>query len=304
MDYVREAKRTFSRFGIAYAAFLLAGTLIQMEVAVILQGLASLSGRTLEMGGMTMFFMSLPLYLIGAPVCWLIVKDLPTPCRPMPGKLTFRQMMVIFVICISIMYIGNLIGLILMTIVNGIQGKPPMNPLNDVIDSLNPWMIFVLMVVMAPLFEEFLYRKLLIDRTAQYGDKVSILMSGFLFGLSHGNFYQFFYAFGLGIVFAYIYLNTGKLRYTIGLHAIINFMGSLLALQVAKSQILTYIYGVLMLALVVLGIVFLILFRRKIVLLGAWQEIPRGRRFRTLFLNFGMLLFFFVSLGMFLMTGQ
>lgn len=303
MDYVREAKRTFSRFGIAYAAFLLAGTLIQMEVAVILQGLASLSGRTMDMGGMTLFFLSLPLYVIGAPVCWLIVKDLPTPCRPMPGKLTFRQMAVLFVICISIMYVGNIIGLILMSIVNGIQGKPPMNPLNDVIDSLKPWMIFVLMVVMAPLFEEFLYRKLLIDRTAQYGDKVSILMSGFLFGLSHGNFYQFFYAFGLGMVFAYIYLNTGKLRYTIGLHAVINFMGSLLALEVAKNWVVTVIYGLFMLALVVLGIVFLILYRRRIVLLGAWQEIPGGRRFQTLFLNFGMILFFLVSVGMFLLAG-
>lgn len=303
MDYLREAKGTFSRFGVAYAAFLLVGSLAQTEVGLIAMFISSLSGKTLEFEGMMLFLMSLPMYLIGVPICWLIVKDLPTPCKLQENKLPLGQFVIFFFACISVMYIGNYIGLVLMRIVNGIQGKPLMNPVNDIVESLDTRMIFILMVVMAPVFEEILYRKLLIDRICQFGDKTAILMSGILFGLSHGNFYQFFYAFGLGVIFAYIYLNTGRLRYTIALHAIINFMGSIVALYVVNNQIIANIYGVFMLIAIILGITFIVSYRRRIVMLPAWIEIPKGRRFNTLFLNMGMVLFFLTSLGLFLLSG-
>ena len=163
-------------------------------------------------------------------------------------------------------------------------------------------MIFLLTVVAAPIFEEILYRKLLIDRVAHYGDKVAVILSGVLFGLSHGNFYQFFYAFGLGVVFAYVYINTGKLRYTIIFHAIINFLGSIVALHAADNIWFAMAYSIFMLAAVVLGIVFLIIYRREISWKPAMVVIPKGRRFETLFLNLGMILFFFVSVGLFLLS--
>lgn len=46
-----------------------------------------------------------------------------------------------------------------------------------------------------------------------------------MFGAFHLNLYQFFYAFFLGAVFGYIYVKTGRLRYTIALHATVNFLG-------------------------------------------------------------------------------
>ena len=129
-----------------------------------------------------------------------------------------------------------------------------------------------------------------------------MILSGVLFGLSHGNFYQFFYAFGLGVVFAYVYINTGKLRYTIIFHAIINFLGSIVALHAADNIWFAMAYSIFMLAAVVLGIVFLIIYRREISWKPAIVVIPRGRRFETLFLNLGMILFFFVSVGLFLLS--
>jgi membrane protease YdiL (CAAX protease family) len=52
------------------------------------------------------------------------------------------------------------------------------------------------------------------------------MISAFTFAVYHGNFTQFFYAFGLGILFAFIYSKTGKLRYTVFLHMGYNLYAS------------------------------------------------------------------------------
>ncbi len=84
-----------------------------------------------------------------------------------------------------------------------------------------------LAVIAAPLLEEWIFRKLLIDRLHIFGEPTAILASALLFGLVHGNSAQFFLAFFLGLLFGVLYCKTGKIRYTILLHAIINFFASL-----------------------------------------------------------------------------
>jgi hypothetical protein len=70
---------------------------------------------------------------------------------------------------------------------------------------------------------------LIIDRLRSYGESACVLVSALLFGLFHGNLNQFFYAFGLGAIFAFIYVKTQRLRYTIFLHMIINLFGGIIA---------------------------------------------------------------------------
>lgn len=87
-------------------------------------------------------------------------------------------------------------------------------------------MTFVIAVLIAPTAEELLFRKLLTERIVKYGELAAVLASGLFFGLFHGNLNQFSYAFLLGLFLGFIYVKTGKLRYTIGLHMAINFIGS------------------------------------------------------------------------------
>ena len=94
----------------------------------------------------------------------------------------------------------------------------------------NIWGILLIVVLIGPILEEYLCRKVLLDRINQYGQGISVLVSGLIFGLIHGNFYQFFYAFGLGAIFAYIYVKTGKWKYPVVFHILINFMGSVVPL--------------------------------------------------------------------------
>ncbi len=75
--------------------------------------------------------------------------------------------------------------------------------------------IFICVVVISPIAEEFLFRKVLLERLLPYGSTVAIGISSILFGLSHFNFEQLLYTVFLGIVCANIIVKTGKIRYAI-----------------------------------------------------------------------------------------
>ena len=92
--------------------------------------------------------------------------------------------------------------------------------------------IRVITVGIAPaIFEELLFRKFLIDRTIRHGEFISCAMSGIMFGLWHGNFQQFFYAFFIGVLFAFVYIRTGNIIYTMIMHASVNVITATITLQ-------------------------------------------------------------------------
>ncbi|MGN0670438.1 MAG: lysostaphin resistance A-like protein, partial [Oscillospiraceae bacterium] len=68
--------------------------------------------------------------------------------------------------------------------------------------------LFVQMVVIAPLFEEFWFRGMVLESLRPYGNGVAIFISALLFGLTHANFAQFFYAALMGIFLGYIAVST------------------------------------------------------------------------------------------------
>ncbi len=180
----------------------------------------------------------LPLYGVGLPLLWLILRRLPTaPHNPDftnsyrvtsdKPRFTFGHWMVLLVIGLGCMYAGSLVGNIVMSILSAIMDYDYANGLNAIVSDSPMWMTFIGTCICAPLGEEFLFRKLLVDRTRGYGDLTAILLSGLLFALFHGNLFQFFYAFLLGMLLAYIYTRSGNLWWCVAMHAVINFLGSI-----------------------------------------------------------------------------
>ena len=84
-------------------------------------------------------------------------------------------------------------------------------------------------VIMAPICEEYIFRKLLLDKLRAFGDVTAILITAITFGLTHNNFHQFFFAAFSGLIAGYIMLKTGKLFYPILLHFMFNMMGTFLS---------------------------------------------------------------------------
>ena len=90
------------------------------------------------------------------------------------------------------------------------------------------------MVIMAPVVEELFSGSWSWIQAVGYGQKTAIIISGIMFGMAHGNFSQFFYAFGIGILWAYVYAKTGKVRYTIGFHMLSNLLGGVITVKTVK----------------------------------------------------------------------
>ena len=301
MDDRKEAWRAFSRIGVGYGAFLAVTFLLQFQMGIITGALLNFD-VDIAHEVWYMPLVSLASYGFGGGITYLIVKDMPVLSRPGVRKAGTGFLTAGFLICISALFLGNLIGLGLMSMVSSISGKPMVNPIAEMLNNLSGWSIFLTMVVLAPVCEEILYRKVLIDRIRQYGDKTAILVSGFVFGLSHGNFYQFFYAFGIGLVFGYIYIRTGKLRYTIGFHMVINFLGSVVALYAARNLWISAAYSMFLMGGAAAGLVLFGVVRKNLHLEPGMMEFRGKGVLRAVFFNLGMVLFFLISAAAFVIS--
>lgn len=296
-----EARKAFGRVGFGFTAFLIATFVLQ----IVMKGIVTLlthMGITNLSDGWYLFLASLANYVVGGFVLFLILKRLPVTGKPVSKRGEKPLLISSFFVCISALMIGNIMGLILMNFVSALEGKPMVNPVAEVMEGLGTGTIFIIMVIMAPVCEEFLFRKLLIDRVRIYGDKAAILMSAIIFGLSHGNFYQFFYAFGIGAVFAYVYIRTGRLRYTILFHMMINFLGSIAAMHVQDLGPFAVLYALFLYGSVIAGITLFFTFRKRLVLWAGEKEVWGREDNKILFLNAGMIIFFLLSAISFVVT--
>ena len=165
---------------------------------------------------------------------WLILQTVPKARQTWTCPMGTGHFLGWFVICMGGVYFGSLIGQFLMTIVSVITGETMVNQVEEMIMDMSLWAVIVSAVILAPIMEELIFRKLVLDRLAGYGPAVAMSVSALVFGLAHGNFYQFFYAFLLGLIFAYIYLRTGKVRYSMMLHMMVNFCGSVIPILIMR----------------------------------------------------------------------
>lgn len=230
--------------------------------------------------------------LICLPACCLMMYALPRTHIP-KRRMSFAFLLRVFTVCYCLMYAGAMLGNFIPNILPG----DFINPLESYISNIPVWLTFVLVVLIAPVAEELLFRKFIIDRTVKYGEGTAILMSGLLFGLFHTNIYQFFYACFVGVVFAWVYVKSGRIGYSILLHMVLNLLGSVVATFVTNASetltetagsMLTTFYGSLILVLVVFGIVFLIRDRKSYTKLNKSQI---KKPVRQALLNVGFIVF-------------
>jgi len=88
----------------------------------------------------------------------------------------------------------------------------------------NGWVSFVSVVIMAPLFEEWLCRKVALGGLIKrgYSPAKAILWSALMFGIIHMNPWQTIPAFLMGILFGWIYWRTRSIWSVVFMHAINN----------------------------------------------------------------------------------
>ncbi len=224
---VPAARRAYS------SAFFLPALLfiVDLIVIVLLRFLIDTS-KSLALAYIVNFF---PMYLVAFPCCVLAARLVPK-MPPEQKKLKPWQLLSVIPVCQFLAILGNIIGIIVNAILSVILGvNTSATFLQEGVFGEESILFICIAVLCAPIVEELLFRKLMIDRIRQYGNGTAIIISGLLFGLFHGNFTQFFYAAMLGFLFAYIYTRTGKIHYTIILHMAMNFWGTAIPMLVTKK---------------------------------------------------------------------
>lgn len=259
----------------------------------------------------------IPAYLIGTPVIVKLIERQPAD-GPEKQNFSVGKVIAAFFVTFAAMWIGNIVGNILNVLLSGIAHTEATNAVSEMIMGSEVWQNLIVVVILAPVFEEFLFRKLLIDRLVKYGEGVAIALSGLLFGLYHGNVIQLVYAGLIGLVFAYVYVKSGRLIYSVILHMLINFIGSIvapwvieksnfMALAQAMTQdgadinalvlenmggiMLYFGYLLMVLGFLIAGIVLFCCNVRRLNLLPGDVQIQKGKRFKTIFLNPGMIVY-------------
>lgn len=309
-ELLKTYKKHFSSLGLMY--FFGALIIIGVQVAVSMLVLA-FAPSLLDNPNLSLLVSMLPTYAIAFPLTSLLIRQVPgVQMKKLNMKPT--QLLGAFAISYALMYLSNLAGQFFTNIIGIIKGSPVDDAIADLVSELNPLTAFFVMVLLAPALEEWIFRKLLVDRTIRYGEGTAIFLSGLMFGLFHGNLNQFVYTFLVGAFWAFIYVKTGRLRYTIYLHMALNFMGSigslffldaistleggssamngfhfLLGMLLPLAIVIPYL--IVVFGLVISGIVLLVTNWKRFRLIPAELFIPKEKRFSVIFLNAGMILY-------------
>ena len=321
---VRAHRKFFSRVGMSYFVLLIITFVIQIAIRIVVELAAP---ELMDIYLLKIIFALAPMYLVGAPAAYLMLRRLPAE-SPERDEWSPLQYIGGFFIAYGVMYVGNFIGTYLGMIIEAFvpDASASTNEVQNLVLTGEMWVNILFMVFVGPVVEELLFRKMLCDRLRTYGEKVTVILSGLMFGLFHGNLTQGVYAFLLGCIFAYVYLKTGKILITISYHIIINFCGSVIPLLALSSldleefsrifeegdlnrageYILTnapglgLYFGYLAFAMVgmILGIILLIVTaaRGRIVMKPGRITIPSGKKFAVIVINAGMILFFAINI--------
>lgn len=318
-EWLKQARRDFSRIG----ASLCLMVVVWYALATVLEGAlyAAVGGKGETPNWVTYVGSGVPLYLIAMPIAVMLMGKstvIETRKFDMKPGLFFKLLLM----CLPMMWAGSVFGSMLsMALSNG----EATDRVADLAMQTNIWNV-VFLVIVGPIFEEWLFRKQLIDHTRKYGEKTAIVLSGLAFGLFHMNLFQFFYAFLLGLMFGYVYTRTSKLRYSTAMHMIINFNGGVLApwvltrvdldqlekvseaaengnaaameqwaSQNVEGLAIMLVYFVLYGAVILAGFVLLIRNFKKFEFYTAPEELPRGTRAKTVCGNVGMIMFIMVT---------
>ena len=323
----KEAKRSFSRFHFGIFAYIAVAYLITILADIVLMLVFKDSYEAITGNIYYQWIMGvLPMYAVGLPLLYFIVRSLPSK-KLEKSKMPLGEFFVLFAIAQAAMFIGNTIGTTLNNFFAAIKGDEISNSTSELIENSPVWITILVAVIIGPIIEEFIFRKLLVDKLSRYGTLITVIVSGVSFGLFHGNFYQFFYAAMLGMILAYITIKTGNWLYSVVMHVLINFFGSVAVLPVidmmdeftAASEALAngesinaarfficamtvVSYSVIQYALVIVGIYFIILaIRNRWYRLKSTAEvnIPKDDAFGVAYLNAGTIVFIVSSLLLF-----
>ena len=276
--------------------------------------------------------------VVGCLVLGFFLKTLPS-VKIEKRTLTFGQILLLILMVYGLSLAGSVMGMPIHTALTSVtyfgdvSTEEAMNSLKESMILGSGGFVRILTVGIVPaIFEELLFRKFMIDRTLRHGEFVSCAMSGIMFGLWHGNFQQFFFAFFLGVLFAFVYIRTGRIIYTMILHASLNLVTSsvtvellnrllktmgldfetgavntnidydAMAMAILPMLLLIVLWLLIIAGLQISGLILVIVRRKRFKLMPIVGELPRKTILHTMTHSVTMWVFFALALLLFANT--
>jgi membrane protease YdiL (CAAX protease family) len=85
----------------------------------------------------------------------------------------------------------------------------------NVLQAATSPIALLITIIVTPIIDEYIFRRLLIDRSQQYGERTAMEYSAIAYALCSGSLLSFFYAWFIGRILACVYLRTGRLRWPV-----------------------------------------------------------------------------------------
>ena len=242
----KDARKVFSHIGFSLFFYDLVVLLLQSAlIFLIIKGFAvfgyerAVAEKFVNSNGFTWVASIICQFFLGSLVCFILMS-LKRPVVKFGGekrKFTFKQTVLMGIVCIAVMQIGSMMSTVLSEWVHELRGSPLENSLSDLVFESNVFVVILVCVIIGPVLEELIYRKCIIDRLRPFGEGFAVICSALIFGLAHGNFLQLFYSFGIGIIFGIIYLKTNNIGICIGYHVFMNFLGGVVPVLFMRAGV-------------------------------------------------------------------
>ena len=315
--HVKEDKKLFSGIGIAFLVCFIVIVIARAVLIVLAKNIIPAEKYESMKLTINMIVSVISQYILAYSVLLIMLSRIKAE-KPVPKNVGADGILKAFICSMPTAFFGNLLGKYLSALLS--SGKAE-NHISDIVGSMNPFVIFMT-VVLAPVFEELIFRKFIMDRISQYGEFAAILFSSLCFAVFHMNLYQFFYTFGFGVVLGYLYVRTGRILFAIITHSLFNLNGSVISVwavgQLDKDKYKTFIEGggrdhklleeilpglavyfsylIVYIGLVAAGIVIIInVINSKPAFEKREKELPKGTTAAVMLCNPGMIAFLVVS---------
>ncbi len=220
-DVYKNAKRDFGNVGVSLWLYIAMQICMSFVFSLIITAIymVMIADYTV-LNAVSLFFVS---FLSGLILVFFMnstfsnkLRDLKFDFKPIETLDTIGMMLLIN-------YGISMIGFLFSKL-----GLPDTSP--DYSFTWNSWynvFTFLSVAIVAPIFEELIFRGMIYNQMAKYNKMFAVVMTSALFGLLHLNLSQSVPAFFISLVLCYMYEKTQSLSVTILGHAANNFLVSL-----------------------------------------------------------------------------
>ncbi len=294
LPVVKACRKAVGRMGLALAVSMGLTQLISWGLVIWLE--RGFPG-SVENPWISLTVGTLPIYLLGMPLVWLMVRRLPYAYPLEKQRVGFGTTVCFGAATYALAYVFQMTVMFGLEALKQLTGKDYLEAMPE-LPGGSPLATVLVVCLVGPIMEELFFRRLVLRRLLPYGRVFAIVVSAAAFGLFHGNFFQMFMAFGVGLGLGYITVRTGSLKHAVFMHILINTYSSVISFMLEDFPIAATVGSLAIMAAALVGVVVLILKRRTIAYHLRPAPVDQGRCLAQAVKSPGVWLFVLVCVGL------